>query len=241
MSNGNGQQQAPCPLCHGTRVNPYNTNSVCPVCEGTGNAYDPGREYTYEMGPLILNGLVGGAATPNAQNAVSLQINRAPFRWMFLLKQSTFPFTIQIKDGTDSHNPFSNQQVHSDNIAGNGTHPMPLLTPFVFGKTTYIEADFTDLGGAQGTAGVTNGSPTVTLNAGGPFNTSPFTGAPYSNTPMWNGNTITIAGVNYVISAVTSQNQLTLAMNYAGATAAAAAFYVPNNIRVAFKGVELSS
>jgi hypothetical protein len=64
--------------------------------------------------------------------------------------------------------------------------------------------------------------------------------------PIWNGATINIGGVNYVISSaagsgVTSQTTLVLATNYLGANNANIAYSVSNTIRVAFKGVELAA
>jgi hypothetical protein len=214
------------------------------MCEGTGVQFDPGREYTYEMGPITLNG-IGVASPVNSLGpllpAVATQVVNFPFRWMFALAQFTFPFAIQIKDaGSGGQRPFSNQQVHSKNLFGDGTHPMPLPTPFEFPKNQNIIADFTDLVGAVGTANVTNGSAAVTWNAGVLFNTAAAPGPPFPGVPMWNGATITIGGVNYVISAVTSQTTLTLATNYLGATAPTA-YSVANSIRVSFKGVELAA
>ena len=160
---------------------------------------------------------------------------------------------MQIKDaGSGTGRSFVPQQlqVHSQNLFGTAEHPMPLPTPYVFDKNVQITADFTDLAGGVGFASVTNGSPNVTWISGAKFNTAapPFnpnySGGPQA--PIWNGATINIGGVNYVISnalgsGVTADTTLVLAANYAGVTNANIAYSVSNTIRVAFKGVELSA
>lgn len=254
-----------CTTCRGQGLNPYTQNSsLCPMCDGSGKQYDPGREFTYEMGPFTLNApaaiaptfpqyFVGAASATAVLNGVTCQVTGQPFRWMFALAKSTFPFATQIKDaGSGTGRSFVPQQlqVHSQNLFGTAEHPMPLPTPYVFDKNVQITADFTDLAGAVGVCSVTNGSPNVTWVSGGLFNTSPppynpnYSGGPQA--PIWNGAVINIAGVNYVISnalgsGVSSQTTLALATNYLGATSAVAAFAVSNTIRVAFKGVELSA
>lgn len=251
-----------CSLCRGQRwwQPPSGPAQACPLCEGTGVQFDPGREFTYEMGPFTLNAPAAQAAT-NPQNfsgaaaagpsltGVSCQVANYPFRWMFMLAQSTFPFTIQIKDaGSGSGRSFVpvSTQVHSDNLFGNARNPMPLPTPYVFQKNQNITADFTDLVGGVGVVGVTNGSPNVTWVSGALFNTNSLFGPPFNVVPIWNGAKINIGGVNYIISnalgsGVTSQTTLVLASNYLGATNAGIAYAVQNTIRVAFKGVELSA
>jgi hypothetical protein len=242
-----------CSYCRGQKVvQGPNGAQRCPLCDGTGVQWDPGREMTYEMGPISLNAPATAAPT-NPQNsagaasagpslqAVYAQIINSPFRWMFALAQSTFPFTIGIQDGS-SGRFFSPQgvQIHSRNLFGDGTHPMPLPTPFEFPANKNIVGSFTDLGGAVGVCGVTNGSAAVVWESGGVFNTAAAPGPTFPGTPLWNGATINIAGVNYIISAVTSQTTLTLATTYNGTTSTTAAYSVANNIRVAFKGVELA-
>jgi hypothetical protein len=216
------------------------------MCEGTGKQFDPGRKYSYIMGPITLNGTDAASATNSLTSqlqGVASQVVNWPFRWMFGLAQSTYQFLIQIQDaGAGGNRPFSNAQVLSTLVFGDGKNPYPLATPFTFPMNQNILANFTDLYGAVGTAGVTNGSAIVTYDTGGLFNTRPAVGSPSasSNTPAWQGNTIILNGVSYVILSVQSQNQLTLAMNYAGATAAHAPYSVPNNITVVFDGVELA-
>jgi hypothetical protein len=253
-----------CKNCGGQGMNPYTQGtSLCPMCEGSGKHFDPGRQFDYEMGPFTLNGpaavsptfpqyFVGAASAGPTLTGVTCQVTGSPFRWMFGKKVSTFPFTVQIKDaGSGDGRSFVPQQlqVHSDNLFGTAQHPAILPTPYVFRPNVQITADFTDLGGAVGVCSVTNGSAAVTWVSGVLFNTSAL---PYNpsygggaQAPMWNGATITIAGVNYVISnalgsGVTSQTTLTLATNYLGTTSAVVAFAVSNTIRVCFGGVELS-
>jgi len=245
-----------CTTCNGTGLNPYTQHSsICPMCDGTGKQYDPGREFTYAMGPFTLNApaaaspttpnyFVGAASASSILNGVTCQVANYPFRWMFALAQSTFPFTVQLKDaGSGSGRTFVPQsiQVHSHLLFGTSERPMPLPTPYVFQANQNITGDFTDLGGAVGTAGVTNGSPTVTWASGGLFNTAAAFGPPFPSTPLWNGATIILGGVAYVVSAVTSQTQLTLAQNYADVTNAGIAYAVSNQIWVGFKGVELAA
>lgn len=260
-----------CTTCGGSGFLSLNSGQkyTCPNCEGTGKQFDPGRLFLYEAGPFTLNApaavspslpqyFVGAAINAAALNGVTCQVTGRPFRWMFALAKSTFPFTSQTKDaGSGTGRSFCPQQlqVHSQNFWGTAEHPLPLVTPYVFDLNVQITIDVTDLVGAVGTCGVTNGSPTVTWVSGGGsygngFNTA---GPPYNpnynglaQAPIWNGATISIGGVNYVISnalgsGVTSQNSLTLASNYTGANNAAIAFSVSNTVRLGFLGVELSS
>lgn len=234
-----------CSTCKGAGwLNLGSAAPKCPMCDGTGKQFDPGRKYSYLMGPLTLNG-TGVASGSNSLsailNGVATQVVNWPFRWMFALAQSTFPFLIQIQDaGAGGNRPFSNAMVLSTLLFGDGRNPFPLPTPFTFPMNQNIIANFQDLYGGVGTAGVTNGSAIVTWASGTLFNTAVAPGPSFGTTPIWQGSTITLAGVNYVIASVQSQNQVTLAENYAGATAAGAAYSVPNNISIVFDGVELS-
>ena len=212
-----------CSVCQGQKlVSGPNWTQVCPTCEGTGQEYDPGREFTYELGPIVLL----GGQTLQSQ---SVQVLTHSFRWMMALATSTFPFTCQIADSRDLR-PFSNQPVHSANLFGTAQNPMPLLTPFIFPKQSNILTTVTDLGGAQMQVSVTNGSPSIVYVSGAPF----VTGA------AWVNQTIVINGVSYTISGVSSQTLLTLGGNYAGVTSAGTPANVGNSVRLAFKGVELS-
>ena len=175
-----------CSTCRGQGLNPYtNHSSVCPMCDGSGKQYDPGRLFLYEMGPFMLNApaaisptlpqyFVGAAATGPTLNGVTCQVTDSPFRWMFALAKATFPFAIQPKDaGSGTGRSFCPQQlqVHSQNLFGTAEHPMPLVTPYVFDKNVQITADFTDLAGGVGVCSVTNGSPNVAWVSGALFNT----------------------------------------------------------------------
>jgi hypothetical protein len=126
----------------GTIVGPAGVQR-CPLCDGTGQAFDPGLFFCYEMGPVVipLNGVI---------NSFSVQILDRSFRWLMLAATFTAACTVLIKDSKNKR-PFSNQQVHISNIAGTAQNPMPLLTPFEFSKRGAILADFTDLSGAQNT------------------------------------------------------------------------------------------
>lgn len=231
------------------------------MCDGTGKQFDPGREMTYEMGPFILNApaaisptlpqyFVGAASAGPTLTGVTCQVTGRRFRWMFAEAVRSGPFTVQIKDGgSGSGRSFVPQQlqVHSDNLFGTAQHPMPLPTPYEFDRNVQITADFTDLYGGVGVIAATNGNPNITWVSGALFNTAPppYNSNSMTQAPMWNGATIILDGVSYVISnalgsGVTSQTTLVLATNYLGATANHA-YAVSNTIRVAFKGVELSA
>lgn len=249
-----------CATCAGTGVLAIGSGATqCPLCDGTGKAYDPGREFEYEMGPFTLNAFAAAQGNSNQNSAglattqpslqgVSCQVSNYPFRCMFVMARSTFPFSIQPSDaGSGSGRYFVPQQtqVHSENMFGDSRHPMPWPTPYVFIKNQNITANVTDLAGATGVCGVTNGSPNVTWVSGGLFNTATASGPPFPGTPIWSGAQINIGGVLYQISSalgsgVTSQTTLVLAANYLGATNAAIAYAVSNTIRIAFKGQELS-
>lgn len=194
---------------------------VCPMCDGTGEQYDPGRYFTYELGPIVLN----GQQTLTAQ---SVQVLNRSFRWMMATAVFTFPFAAQISDSRDQR-PFSNQPVHSANLWGDAKNPMPLLTPFVFNKQANILATVTDLGGGFGTATVTNASTDVVFASGTAF--------PTGNS--WVGQTILLNGVAYSIAAVPGNGHLTLAVAYAAANATVP-YNVQNTVRLGFIGVELT-
>lgn len=233
---------------------------LCPLCEGTGAQYDPGREFTYEMGPFTLSApaavaatnaqnFAGGATTQASLQNVSCQVGNYPFRLMFVMARSTFPFSILLTDaGSGSGRSFVPQQtqVHSENMFGDSRHPMPWPTPYTFQKNQNITANFTDLSGGTGFVSVANGSPAVTWISGSLFNTARASGPPFPGINQWAGARINIGGVFYVISSaagsgVTSQTTLVLATNYLGANNANIAYSVQNDIRVAFKGQELSN
>lgn len=193
---------------------------LCPMCEGTGEDYNPGRWFEYEIGPIALAGQAQAQAS-------SVQVLNRAFRWMMAVATSTFAFSAQIQDSRDLR-PFSNQAVHSSNFWGTAQNPMPLLTPFRFNKNSNILANLTDLGGGSGVAGVTNASANVTWVSGSQF----IPGA------AWVGQSIVLAGVAYAISSVPTATSLVLAANYAAATANVA-YNVGNTIRLGFVGVEL--
>ena len=132
----------PCPTCQGHgAINTQNGVQKCPMCEGSGQAFDPGLFFVYEMGPLALT---ANQVTTNN----SVQILDRSFRLMMMTAISTGPFAIQILDSRNKR-PFSNQLVHSSNLFGTGQNPFPLLTPFVFERRGSILANITDLSGAN--------------------------------------------------------------------------------------------
>ena len=111
----------------------------CPMCEGTGEKFQPGLFFEYEMGPIVL-------APNGAVSNFSVQILDRSFKWMMLTGVFTGAFTILIKDSRNKR-PFSNQQIHCLNMIGTATNPFPLLTPFVFERRGSILADVTDISG----------------------------------------------------------------------------------------------
>lgn len=137
-------KQQPCPTCGGQGVvNGSAGTQRCPMCEGSGEQFDPGLFFVYEMGPVVVGAL-------GQVNSFSVQILDRSFRWMLLAGVSTGVYTVQIKDSRNKR-PFSQQQVHNQNIVGTAQNPLPLLTPFTFEKRGSILADFTDLSNAQNT------------------------------------------------------------------------------------------
>jgi hypothetical protein len=134
-----------CPTCQGQGViqAPNGTVQRCPMCEGTGRDFDPGLEFTYELGPVVI------ANANAAVNGQSVQILDFPFKWMFAIATSTGAFSAFIRDGKNKR-PFMNQAIHSSNFFGTAQSPMPLLTPFVFEKRGSILVDLADLSGVNG-------------------------------------------------------------------------------------------
>jgi hypothetical protein len=138
------KSKKPCPTCGGSGlVNGSTGLQKCPMCEGTGEKFQPGLFFEYEMGPIALgaNGQVSN---------FSVQILDRSFKWMMLTGVFTGAFTILIKDSRNKR-PFSNQQIHCNNMIGTATNPFPLLTPFVFERRGSILADLTDLSGNANT------------------------------------------------------------------------------------------
>ena len=137
-------RKRPCTTCGGQgTLQIGNLMQRCPMCEGSGEEFQPGLFFEYEMGPIVLTAL-------EAITNYSVQILDRPFKWMMLTGVSTGAFTILIKDSRNKR-PFSNQQIHSSNIVGTSTNPFPLLTPFVFEQRGSILADITDLSNAGNT------------------------------------------------------------------------------------------
>ncbi|MGH9501673.1 MAG: hypothetical protein ACRD20_02350 [Terriglobales bacterium] len=194
----------------------------CALCNGTGKAFDPGRKYGYELGPIVL---AGGASL----QYLSQQVLNYRFRWELAIAQFLFNFTAQILDSRDQR-PFSNQQVHNLNLFGTAQNPLPLLSPFIFERNSQIQVNITDLGGGSGTVGVTNGSAAV-------VNT---TGTGFATDGSWVGKPIVLAGVSYTILSVTDSDHLTLTQNYVAGTATVA-YAVNNQIRLYFEGTELDN
>ena len=137
-------KRKPCSTCGGHgHLQIGAQHQRCPMCDGSGEDFDPGIFFEYEMGPLVLTAL-------QAVTNYSVQILDRSFKWMMLTGVSTGAFTILLKDSRNKR-PFSNQQIHSQNIVGTSVNPFPLLTPFVFERRGSILADITDLSNAGNT------------------------------------------------------------------------------------------
>jgi hypothetical protein len=132
----------PCKFCQGKGVVQFNPSLppvACPVCGGTGTQEDPGLFFVYEFTFALL------------ANAVSVQqslnILNNDFKWMFAMVVSTGFFTVKLSDGSTAR-PFSNQEVHVNNLFGTSQNPFPLLTPYTFRRKGQILAVASDLSGA---------------------------------------------------------------------------------------------
>lgn len=131
----------PCKFCQGkgaVQFNPSLPPVPCPVCGGTGFQEDPGLFFVYEFTFALLANAV------SVQN--SLNILNNDFKWMFAMVVSTGFFTVKLSDGS-SQRPFSNQEVHVNNLFGTSQNPFPLLTPYTFRKKGQILAVASDLSG----------------------------------------------------------------------------------------------
>jgi hypothetical protein len=132
----------PCKFCQGKGVVQFNPSLppvTCPVCGGTGVEEDPGQFFVYEFTFAL--------AANDVSKPFSLNILNYDFKWMFAMVVSTGFFTVQLSDAS-SNRPFSNQEVHVNNLFGTSQNPFPLLTPFTFRKKGQILAKASDLSGA---------------------------------------------------------------------------------------------
>lgn len=132
----------PCKFCQGkgaVQFNPSLPPVPCPVCGGTGVQEDPGLFFVYE--------LTFALAANDVSKPFSLNILNNSFKWMFAMAVSTGFFTVKLSDGS-SQRPFSNQEVHVNNLFGTAQNPFPLLTPYTFIRKGQIQAIASDLSGA---------------------------------------------------------------------------------------------
>jgi hypothetical protein len=132
----------PCKFCQGKGVVQFNPSLppvACPVCGGTGVEEDPGLFFVYEFTFAL--------AANDVSKPFSLNIGGYDFKWMFAMVVSTGFFTALLSDSSTSR-PFSNQEVHVNNLFGTSQNPFPLLTPFTFRKKGQILAKASDLSGA---------------------------------------------------------------------------------------------
>src|SRR5579884_4085313 len=147
-------QNPPCPACQGRRmvVRPDGQQyQLCPVCGGTGEAYDPGLFFTYA---IDFNNV---AANGNAQG--SALILDKPFRWMFATAKSTGTFVFTVQDAKNKR-PFqlvntsagqAGVGVQNVNFWGTGQNPFPLPIPYEFAPRDQIQVSVSDTSGAQNT------------------------------------------------------------------------------------------
>jgi len=161
-----------CPQCRGQGVvmnNGSQLAQVCPLCDGSGQNYDPGLDFRYELGPYVLG--AGAAQKGNATNVLDADFRaRMITRVMYMPNNVPFvlPFLFQLYSGVNKR-PFANQQLHSENWLGTNTNPFPMLTPFVFPRLAPIIVDITDLAGVNPpayNAGATYTPGQVVTNAG---------------------------------------------------------------------------
>jgi len=136
-----------CSYCKGQKAVSAPGGGVqrCPVCDGTGQSYDPGLQYTYRMAPVTIAG--------NAQTTQIITVVNWDFRWQELTGEFTGAFTFLITDlGTNRQ--FSNVAVHSSEMLGTGQNPFPLLVPYTFATKSAIQIQITDVSGAGNTIGL---------------------------------------------------------------------------------------
>jgi hypothetical protein len=145
---------------------------TCAACEGSGRHYDPGLDFHYELGPILLTApnvvppTVGGNG--GAIIGFSTNVLDNDFRARMISAVSTAPFTLLLKDSKNKR-PFANQQIHVNNFCGTAQLPFPLLTPYVFHRLAPILVDVTDLGGPAATAyagGATYNPGAIVTNGG---------------------------------------------------------------------------
>lgn len=140
-----------CAQCRGQGIVQANSTGLvqpCPLCDGTGQPYDPGLDFRYELGPVVI---------PAGGTIKGFQVNilDADFRARLLSGVTSptqnQPYTFQLFDGKNKR-PFSNQELHSANWVGTATAPFPMLTPYIFHRLAPIIVNFTDLGASLATA-----------------------------------------------------------------------------------------
>jgi hypothetical protein len=132
----------PCKFCQGkgaVQFNPSLPPVPCPICGGSGFEEDPGLFFVYE--------LTFALAANDVSKPFSLNLQNYNFKWMFATAVSTGFFTVKLSDSS-SNRPFSNQEVHVNNLFGTSQNPFPLLTPFTFKRKGQIQAVASDLSAA---------------------------------------------------------------------------------------------
>lgn len=136
-----------CSTCNGTGMiqSPSGLWQKCPMCEGTGQQFDPGAEFSYQIDAVL---------AANAQGVFTSQILNVPFRWRWPIGFSTGAYSVLVQDNR-SGRQFSNEALYGPNFFGTAQNAIPLLTPWVFIQGGQIQVTLTDLSGAQNTIHLT--------------------------------------------------------------------------------------
>jgi hypothetical protein len=124
---------------------------MCPICNGSGVALDPGLTFTY--------GIDFNAIAANGTAASSILVSDHTFRWIFLTGKSTGTFTFTVADGKNKR-PFQTivtsaggvgTGVQNVNMVGTGQNPFPIPVPYEFAPKDNILISVTDTSGAPNT------------------------------------------------------------------------------------------
>ena len=131
-----------CQFCHGQKIiKGPNSNLYqrCPACNGSGKDDSGGIPFTfvYEKLPLAAN---------KASFQDTTQVQNGDFKLLFLVGLSDGIFTCQLSDAGRKQ-PFSDKEVHRDNLFGTAQNPMPVLAPYTFKKGGLIGVQISDLSG----------------------------------------------------------------------------------------------
>lgn len=102
---------------------------------------NPGLHYTFALPTTTL--------AANQQLLISQQVIDYDFEGHFLVAYSTGYFTAQFQIGSTRW--LSNNPIHSANLFGTGSAPMPFIVPLKFAQGELISCTLQDISGAQNT------------------------------------------------------------------------------------------